>query len=276
MLRELKDKLLMNSWVLREARDLRTWRALKLRLSPDERTAPRLEYRLRSLEAPLLVRPQSEDNEVIWEIFYYKVYDWHEAFRKSLPIASVLDCGANAGFFAAYLPLMTESDIKTYVGAEPDRDSFELLAEQVARQKPAARVSLQNVAVSDRDGVIRFHLSHDSRGHHIAEDDGELEMPTLCVATLLEQAEIDQLDLLKVDIEGGEKHVLRSIDGWRDRVRMMVVERHQWMDPSLTYEWFAATVRAAGYTPFPRGTVLRWLDFAVRHDVTLPPSFVHD
>ena len=275
MLAQLLNKFAMNYWILSESGDLRTWRGLKMRLTEIERKTPRLEYRLRSLEVPLLVRPHSQDTAVIWEIFYMKEYDLHEAFRKSVPISSVLDCGANAGYFAAYLPLMTESKVKIYVGVEPNPDSFALLQEQLARQKPAETVSLHNVAVSDRDGVIRFQQHHDSRGHHIAEHDGDLEVPTLKIATLLDRSGIDELDLLKVDIEGGEKYVMSSIAGWRDRVKMMVVELHPALDASLSYDWFASIVRAAGYTPFPSGTVLPRLHAAVRRDFPLPPGFAH-
>jgi FkbM family methyltransferase len=276
MLTQLKDKLSMNYWILTESGNLRTWRGLKMRLTEKERTAPRLEYRLRSLDVPLLVRPDTQDTDVIWEIFYMKEYDLHDSFWKSPPISSVLDCGANAGFFAAYLSMRADTKIKTYVGAEPNRDSFALLQEQVTRQKPAEQVSLHNVAVSDRDGVIRFHIDPDSRGHHIAEEDGELEVPTVSVATLLDRAGVDELDLLKVDIEGGEKYVMNSIGSWKDRVKLMVVELHPAVDASLTYDWFASTVRAAGYTPFPNGTLLRRLYAAVRRDVPLPRGFVHE
>jgi FkbM family methyltransferase len=276
MLTQLKAKLSMNYWTLTESRDFQTWRGLKMRLTEKERKAPRLEYRLRSLDVPLLVRPDTQDTDVIWEIFYMKEYEYAESFRKSLPICSVLDCGANAGFFAAYLPMLTETKVKTYVGAEPNTGSFALLQEQVERQKPAEKVSLHNVAVSDRDGAIRFHTHADSRGHHIAEEDGELEVPTLRVATLLDRAGVDELDLLKVDIEGGEKTVMSSIGGWKDRVKMMVVELHPAVDASLTYDWFASIVRAAGYTPFPNGTVLKRLHAAVRRDVPLPRGFAHE
>jgi len=275
MLAQLKAKLHMNYWVLTKSKDFRTWRALKMRYTDKERKAPRLEYRLRGLEVPLLVRPNSQDREVIWEIFYMKEYDFHHSFRKSFPITSVLDCGANVGIFAAYAPTITRARIKIYVGVEPNPDSFALLQEQVARQRPAEKVFLQNVAVSDRDGVIRFQQHHDSRGHHIAEQDGELEVPTLSIATLLDRAGIDEIDLLKVDIEGGEKYVMSSIAGWKDRVKMMVVELHPALDASLSYDWFASTVRAAGYTPFPSGTVLPRLHAAVRRDVPVPPGFAH-
>ncbi len=272
----LKDKILMNYWAWTELRDFRTWRALKSSLTAQERAAPWLECRLRSLKTPLLVRPDAQDREVIWEIFYMKEYDLHESFRKSFAISSVLDCGANVGVFAAYLPLMTEAKIKVYVAAEPNADSFALLEEQVARQKPAERVSLYNVAVSDRDGVIRFHLRDDSRGHHIAEESGELEVPTLCVTTLLDRTGLGELDLLKVDIEGGEKYVMRSIGAWKDRVKMMIVELHPAVDATLTYDWFQSIARSAGYTVFPKGTVMQKLHVAVRRDVALPQGFAHE
>jgi FkbM family methyltransferase len=207
------------------------------------------------------MRPRTADLEVIWEIFHHREYE----LTKQLRFSTVLDCGANAGYFAAYAPLMAGSRLEVYVGVEPNADSFSLLEEQVALQDPARSVALYNLAVSNRDGVIRFRTSEDSRGHRIAED-GDVEMPTLTISTILNRSGIDVVDLLKVDIEGGEKLLLESIESWRDRVKSLVVELHD----GLSYDWFAALVRGAGFTPVPEGALFRACLGAVRDDVPMP------
>jgi hypothetical protein len=83
---------------------------------------------------------------------------------------------------------------------------------------------------------------------------------------LLDRARLDEVDLLKLDIEGGEKAVLESISSWRDRVNVVVVEGRGNERP-FDYEWFAAVVRAAGFTPLPRSTLFFGLPCAVRNDV---------
>jgi FkbM family methyltransferase len=279
MLGTLNQRLDVNWWILRNSADFFTWRALKMRLSEAERRLPLIEYSLRGLEAPLLVRPHRlEDHGVVMEIFYFKVYELSAEFRNKFRTSSVLDCGANAGFFAAYLRMMAKSQIDTYVAVEPHPGNFALLQEQVRRQRPARRVSLYNIAISDRDGVIRFHWDTDNRAHRIAQNTGAVEVPTLSVSTLLDREGIDVLDLLKVDIEGGEKEILGSIDSWKDRVKVMLVELHPWIDKNLTFDWFASQMRLHGFIPFATPALdlqapePGYICVGIRNDVPLPPE----
>ena len=41
----------------------------------------------------------------------------------------------------------------------------------------------------------------------------------MTIGTLLDRDGLDEVDLLKLDIEGGERDVLESISSWRDRVK---------------------------------------------------------
>ena len=109
-----------NYWVVCEALDIRTWRALKGKLTLQERRSDRIDLRLRSLEFPLLVRPGSSDIPTIWEIFYGRQY----TLRGGWCFSTVLDCGANVGYFAAYCRASAGAPLRPYIGVEPDPDAF--------------------------------------------------------------------------------------------------------------------------------------------------------
>ena len=116
-----------------------------------------------------------------------------------------------------------------------------------------------------------------ARQHRLA-DDGSLEVPTLTISSILDRAELPEVDLIKLDIEGGEKSVLESLPAWGHRVRCIVAELHE-VDALLDYDWFSSVTRAAGFTPMPAGTLFLGQPGAVRNDIlgsfgiTSPPSY---
>jgi FkbM family methyltransferase len=52
------------------------------------------------------------------------------------------------------------------------------------------------------------------------------DVPSVTVQGLLNRFGSSCVDVLKIDIEGGEKEVLEHSDGWIERVKMLVIELH--------------------------------------------------
>ncbi len=283
----LKDRLHQNWWILRNSADYFTWRACKCRLTDAEKQLPMHEYRLRGLQKPLLVRTlEHQDHGVFAGVFIAGEYRLNPKFTRGFKIKTVLDCGANAGYFGSYIPIMAGGQIDTYIAVEPHPGNFAVLQEQINRQQPAKKNSLHNIAISDRDGVIKFHWDHDNRAHRIALNNGTVEVPTMCIPTLLDREGIDDLDLIKIDIEGGEKQLLGSLASWSSRVKVIVIELHPFIDETLSYSWFASCMRSNGFRPFCNVMLDRQLPggadpsgwgivcAAIRDDVPLPSEFV--
>lgn len=150
----------------------------------------------------------------------------------------------------AYVPIMAGSQIETYITVEPHPENFSVLKEQMTRQQPGKRTLLHNIAISDRDGVIRFHWDHDNRAHRIAPDNGSAEAPTLCIPALLDGEGVDVVDLVKIDIEGGKQLLLGCFESWSKRVKVILIELHPFIDETFTDDWFASCVRSQGFRPF--------------------------
>ena len=248
-------------WAIRQSRDDLTRRLLTNRLNHDERKRKYIPVHLRCLDGPLLARPDSTDRKVIEEIFregvYRPILGW--SFR------SVVDCGANCGIFAAYAQSQAGDTLRRYVGVEPDPDAFELLSEMVRIRGLSDISSLLQVAVSAEDGTAAFDTSGESWVHRLS-DQGGLRVQTLSINSILDRAGLTEVDLLKLDIEGGEKQVLECWPVWRDRVRCLVVELHDSWDP-LDYDWFASCARASGFVPMREGSLFGRLPGAIREDV---------
>jgi FkbM family methyltransferase len=249
------------AWAVRQSRDSLTRRALVDRLTDDERQAKYVPIHLRCLDGPLLARPFSTDPQVIKEIFGDQIY---RPIRGTV-FTSVLDCGANGGVFAAYAKAQAGSELRAYVGVEPDPDSFALLTEQVRLRGMAPISTLMEVAVSDQDATANFDTNGNSWTHRLMEG-GKLVVQTLTVNSILDRAGLQEVDLMKLDVEGGEKQVLESWPTWCHRVKCVVVELHNFEHP-LDFNWFSSLARASGYHPMAAGTLFRGMPGAVREDV---------
>lgn len=135
-----------------------------------------------------------------------------EEYREALPKLTILDIGAYAGEFAFYSLVVAD---KIYC-FEPDPKPFAKLEERVNKYD-LDKIKIYNMAVSDSSGTKVFHASGgggsrilDSKAGYPEEE--VIEVPTISLAEFIAKEDIKHIDILKIDIEGGEDTVFRSDD----------------------------------------------------------------
>lgn len=155
----------------------------------------------------------------------------------------IIDAGANAGYSTRWLAEMYPSS--TVIAIEPDPANFALLRRNVAHLD---NVELRQVALSESCGTaelidegdgpwaMRVGAARSSNGRVV----GEVECVT--ISSILDWFDIDRVDFLKVDIEGGELEVFRSASGWIDRIEAIAVELHDRFRPGCMRAFIEATV----------------------------------
>ena len=251
----LLERVRNNLWLLGACSDWRTLQAMKERAAPDEHEPQPL--RFRALQRPLLYRPGTSDVAVAWELFHEREYDCTRRWE----FDRVVDCGANVGMFMAFTVMQMGTRLRRYVGVEPDRAAFGLLELQADNLKVNSRGLLLQAAVWERDGEVRFDDRGPSWGRHVSQV-GARRVRAMTIESILDEAGLEQCDLLKLDIEGGERTVLPRMRSWGPRVRTVVAELHG----DLDYAWFAAIADDAGFEPFPPGKLFRAHPGAVRRE----------
>jgi FkbM family methyltransferase len=190
----------------------------------------RVTARWSDARAPIHLRLGSSDVDTFVEVLVDHEYD----FRLRRPPRFVIDAGANIGltsiWFAARYP------DATIVALEPDEANFELLAlnsapyanvhpVRAALWKEVTEVSLVDPGL----GPWAFQVTDDASARA-----GTQLTPATTVPALMDRFGFDQVDLLKLDIEGSEKEVLESSAPWIDRVDAVVVELHDRFKPGCT------------------------------------------
>ncbi len=251
--KHMLERVRNNLWLLGACRNWRTVRAMKERDEAGRETVRRLD--LRALPNPLLFRSRTSDISVAWEIFQRREYECTRGWQ----FETVVDCGANVGMFMAFASMKLGDRLHRYVGVEADRSSFAILQRQAEAAELADRSLLLPAAVWDEDGEVRFDDRGPSWGRHVSEDGGA-SVHAMSIDSILDAAGLDECDLLKLDIEGGERAVLPRMPEWGPRVRTVVAELHDGLD----YAWFSKIARNSGFEPFPPGELFRAHPSAIR------------
>ncbi|MDQ6778275.1 MAG: FkbM family methyltransferase [Actinomycetota bacterium] len=218
-----------------------------------QRDDPPRPIRFRSGQSILARRA---DAIVLYEHFGLDVYGVPPAAR---PVRTVLDLGANVGY--ATLALRRRYPDAHFVCVEPDAETRRLLTANL--ELNGIDATILSVAVVGTPGQYAIKPSHFPASNQVtAHQNGDIEGITL--EALLDRAGLDQVDLMKIDIEGAERGVFEHAAGWCKRVHALVVELHDRFEPSQA----EALLSPHGYVriPLPPEQRFRGLCFFARAD----------
>jgi FkbM family methyltransferase len=150
----------------------------------------------------------------------------------------VVDVGANIGYYTTLFSRLVGAT-GSVIAFEPDPTNFSLLQKN-CKANGCYNVQLEQLALSDKNGVAKLHLSEVNRGdHRMSSSDDNLEaieIKTVRLNDFLNQEK--DFDLLKMDIQGHEFHALKGMGGLLDQESLTMV-----------MEFWPKTLREAGSNP---------------------------
>jgi FkbM family methyltransferase len=158
----------------------------------------------------------NQKDPVVSGAITFGVYERPEtAFFSSVckPGMTFLDIGANIGYYAA-LASGRIGPQGRIIALEPDPENFRYLQQNVAANGATNAICVQKAAASE-NGVLRLHINKDNRGdnrlypNELCESSFEVEVTT--VDALLGGYGVDRVDLVKIDVQGFEGHVLSGM-----------------------------------------------------------------
>ena len=125
----------------------------------------------------------------------------------------LLDVGANIGYVSAcFLSQVPDS---RSICIEPQPGITDILSKNLAAF--GERATIHMVALSDKNGELRFHIDNANRGASKIAGDGEFSVPAVDARQLL--GTLDRVDLVKIDVEGHEPVVFKAMEGELGRLR---------------------------------------------------------
>jgi len=165
-----------------------------------------------------------------------RVFERHVA-----PGSVVFDVGANVGFLSL-LAARLAGPAGRVIAFEPAPAAVGYLRRHVALNR-AHNIEIIAVAVADENGRARFSSAGPVEMGHLA-DDGQLEVETASLDTLVETGIIPPPDIVKIDVEGAELGVLRGAQAILRARRPVVVLSTHGLE---SHEASCSLLRSLGY-----------------------------
>lgn len=149
----------------------------------------------------------------------------------------IIDCGANIGLAVLY---WKSKFPKAHVIAfEPDPELARVLRSNLTSAN-VSDVTVEEKAVWVSDGSLKF-IQQGAGGGRLG--DGAITVATVRLRDFLDQ----DVDFLKIDIEGAEVDVLSDCRGSLDRVKNLFVEYHSFGDRPQRMEELVGVLSGAGF-----------------------------
>jgi|SRR5262245_55587016 len=206
------------------------------------------------------IRRNSMDASILAEIFLDNCYVRGLALPPS-PI--VVDIGGYIGDSAIYAAKYLNA--RKVVVCEPSPRNWTLLTRNVANNHYEDRIEMVNMAVTGGEDVL-LNVDAPDRGQARVSAYGpnnveRRRVPTVTLATLVESHKLQEIDLLKMDCEGGEYAILAAMPSdLLKRIRNIVFEFHEIDGFRAMLEAVKQRLVTAGFSLTQRGSLI----FAIR------------
>ena len=207
------------------------WQATRLRA----RTAHPVMVRLPELLHPLWVRPGTSDAATFDEVFVSREYD--------LPLADfsprrILDLGANVGFVSVLFASRWPN--ASILSVEPQTENILLLKRNAGHYRGIT--ALHAAVWSRATDVVIENPADAANAFRVAESNAAEapRVPALTIPQLIERLGGERVDLLKMDVEGAEREILRDARSWLDRVAVLMIELHDRIVPGCAEALYQA------------------------------------
>jgi FkbM family methyltransferase len=223
----------------------------------DRKGAPRV-VRARD-GATIRYRLNSGDLQSMREVLFDNTY----RLPIDLPCETLVDLGANIGLSSVWLA--RQYGFRRVIAVEPLTSNAELAEKNLAAN--GVNATVVRAAVGPADGKATFAETDASNIGRVGV--GSLTVDVISMRTILSMLPAGaMIDLVKMDIEGGEQALLVDTDtGWLSRVRAFIVEFH----PEIVdHPRLIETLKGAGFSYYPPSPA-RGIhsEFFVRHDEEL-------
>jgi FkbM family methyltransferase len=175
--------------------------------------------KLSFLQHPVFLRDIYSDRTMFEQIFLNKEYDVHVNFS---PI-SIIDLGANVGYASVYFANRFPN--AKIFAVEPEENNYQIALKNT---KPYPNITLVKGAVWHKPEQINVvDNGFGEAGFMIQSGEGTNTVRAYTIKEIMGLMGIDEIGILKIDIEGAEKEIFETgSEEWIPKTKMMIAETH--------------------------------------------------
>ncbi len=195
--------------------------------------------RVKELPHPIFLRHGSSDFDVFQDVFLDGAY----SAPVVAPVRTIVDCGANVGLASLYFLRRYRS--ARIVAIEPDPGNVIVAKENLAPYSD--RVTLLEAAVWPSSGTVglRRGAYRDGRSWatQVTDDRTGASTRAVTVDEIMTTEAIDEIDILKIDIEGAERALFEGDTTFLEKTRCVLIELHDDDDPGCSVAFCRAVTQ---------------------------------
>jgi len=184
---------------------------------------------------PLIIRKNTTDIDVFYQIFIRKEYDIPLEINPLL----IIDAGANVGyaslFFAHKYP---NAEI---IAVEPEESNFKILEQNTQRYKNIKRIK---AGIWHKNAYLKIIDNKCGEWGFMTKEvkpSENYDIKSITVDDILKKFNHERVDILKIDIEGAEKELFsKDYEPWLDKVKVIFIELHEEMKEGCNKAFWSA------------------------------------
>jgi FkbM family methyltransferase len=192
-----------------------SWARIKLLKHEDDTSVKQLNIN----GQVILYKKPYEFMHTYQEIYEKEIY----RFVSDKPKPLIIDCGANIGMSVLYFKAIYPNAM--IIAYEPDEDNFDMLQRNIECNN-LKDITAVKAAVWKEDTTLEFS-SGGSQGskirNGIADEQNIVKVKAIRLAEMISNNEVD---FLKIDIEGAEDVVIHDCAPYLDKVKNLFLEYH--------------------------------------------------
>lgn len=187
-------------------------------------------FKVNSCNYTIHMPEQSSDSRVFEQIFenneYKFVVDIMLRLGTDKPI--IIDAGANVGYTTLYLKSYFSN--AKIIALEPIANTFRRLSKNIELNRLNGIEVIQKGLWGTETFLAEDHSFRDGQDWSFrlveVQDKEQAIIETMSVHGIMLSYHINEIDLLKIDIEGGEKDVFNGDVSWLNSVKIIALEIH--------------------------------------------------
>ena len=196
------------------------------------------------------LRKNTSDISVYRQIFFDGEYDIHVKEDPKV----IIDLGGNIGLFA--LLMQSRYPGALIISIEPDPDNFAQLQKNT---KKFNNIISYNKAIWHKRELLS--LSEKKAGAEWSqnvnsisgEDFNQEKIESITIDDLISNHNLQEIDFLKVDIEGAEAELFSEKTEWLNNVKVIAIELHDFMKLNSSNNFVKALAKYSSFTHSIKG-----------------------
>ncbi len=188
-----------------------------------------------TLTNSISLRKGTSDVPTFYQVFLDEQYHVLSKYKSA---KVVIDAGANIGLFA--LKIHSSIPDAVIICLEPDKSNFDLLTKNIIKYP---KIKAINCGLWNKDTKLRVYDKYDygNWGFVVEEDLLSGTISALTIDTIMNQNQLSEIDILKIDIETSEKQLFSSnYQEWLPKVKVILIEFHDWLEKGCSKPFFVA------------------------------------